>query len=276
MGALAGAGPCVVLQPPMPPSPYETELLLQQYLLFHYGTGEDQLPYPFGPHEALFYPVRCVAEFVPYFCATGETVRALELGCAVGRSSFELARHAREVIGIDLSRRFIQAAETMRERGEISFVRVEEGTVTTPLCGRLPAGIERRRCRFQTGDATVYDPSLGTFDLVLAANLLDRVESPTRLLENCVRYLRAGGTLILSSPYTWLPEFTPAEAWLGGRLDPEGRPIQTPASLRNILEPACKLLTTKDLPFLIREHARKYQWSVAQATVWRRGATANS
>jgi len=89
------------------PSLYETELLLQQYLLFHYGTGEDQLPYPFGPHDALFYPVRCVAEFAPFF---GETVRALDLGCAVGRSSFELARHAREVIGIDLSRRFIQAA----------------------------------------------------------------------------------------------------------------------------------------------------------------------
>jgi hypothetical protein len=27
---------------------------------------------------------------------------------------------------------------------------------------------------------------------------------------------------------------------------------------------------TKDLPFLIREHARKFQWSVAQATLWER------
>jgi hypothetical protein len=24
----------------------------------------------------------------------------------------------------------------------------------------------------------------------------------------------------------------------------------------------------KDLPFLIREHARKFQWSVAEATIW--------
>ena len=29
-------------------------------------------------------------------------------------------------------------------------------------------------------------------------------------------------------------------------------------------------IAAKDLPFLIREHARKYQWSVAQATIWRR------
>jgi hypothetical protein len=27
---------------------------------------------------------------------------------------------------------------------------------------------------------------------------------------------------------------------------------------------------TKDMPFLIREHARKFQWSVAQATLWKR------
>jgi hypothetical protein len=25
-----------------------------------------------------------------------------------------------------------------------------------------------------------------------------------------------------------------------------------------------------DLPFLIREHQRKFQWSVAEATIWRR------
>lgn len=30
------------------------------------------------------------------------------------------------------------------------------------------------------------------------------------------------------------------------------------------------LMGRKDLPFLIREHARKFQWSVAQATIWRR------
>ena len=28
------------------------------------------------------------------------------------------------------------------------------------------------------------------------------------------------------------------------------------------------LVRELDLPFLIREHARKFQWSVAQATIW--------
>ena len=49
---------------------YETDLLVNEYLLFHYGTAEDQLPYAFGPKEALFYPVRCVSEFLPGYEAT--------------------------------------------------------------------------------------------------------------------------------------------------------------------------------------------------------------
>jgi putative 4-mercaptohistidine N1-methyltranferase len=246
---------------------YETDPLLQQYLLFHYGTEEDQLPFSFGPREALFYPVRCVTEFGAFF---GEPARALDLGCAVGRSTFELGRYAAEVIGVDLSQSFIHAARAMQRDGEIRFWRLEEGAIRTPLRRSLPAGLQRSRCRFQTGDATVYDPALGTFDVVLAANLLDRVQSPRSLLQNCLRYLRPGGTLILASPYTWIPEFTPPDAWLGGRLGPQGQRIDTVASLRALLEPPCKLLRIADLPFLIREHARKYQWSVAQATVWRR------
>jgi hypothetical protein len=35
-----------------------------------------------------------------------------------------------------------------------------------------------------------------------------------------------------------------------------------------VLDPHFTLARTLELPFLIREHARKFQWSVAQATVW--------
>ena len=71
---------------------YESDLLVEQYLLFHYGTAEDQLPYSFGPRDALFYPIRCVNDFLP---SIGEVEGALDLGCAVGRSTFELSRWAR-------------------------------------------------------------------------------------------------------------------------------------------------------------------------------------
>ncbi|HKI69833.1 MAG TPA: methyltransferase domain-containing protein, partial [Verrucomicrobiae bacterium] len=84
---------------------YETDRAVSEYLLFHYGTPEDILPYNFGPIAALNYPVRCVTECLDVKRLPAQA-RALDLGCAVGRSSFELARHCAEVIGIDFSHRF--------------------------------------------------------------------------------------------------------------------------------------------------------------------------
>ena len=246
---------------------YETDLLVDQYLLFHYGSAEDQLPYQFGPRDALFYPIRCVNDFLP---AIGAVQRALDLGCAVGRSTFELSRWASEVVGIDLSHRFIEAANRVRKTGRIEIKRLEEGEVVSRLTRELPLDLSRERCRFEIGDATALPTNIGQFDVVLAANLVDRVKSPRNMLETFSALVRPGGYLILSSPYTWLEEFTPKSAWLGGRYGAEGHPVPTLDGIREALLGAFDHRLTKDLPFLIREHARKFQWSVAQATVWQR------
>ncbi len=246
---------------------YENQLLVEQYLLFHYGTVEDQLPYPYGPVEALFYPVRCVTEFLP---AIGTVSRALDLGCAVGRSTFELSRWATEIIGIDLSRAFIAAANRVRESGRTEIRRQEEGDLETVFTRELPAGLDRERCRFEVGDATDLREDIGQFDLVLAANLIDRVNAPIKLLRSFSNLIRPNGHLILASPYTWMEEFTPRTNWIGGRYNAEGIAEWSLDGLQKALHSDFDHLQTKDLPFLIREHARKFQWSVAQATVWRR------
>ena len=76
---------------------YETAKALSEYLLFHYGKPEEVLPWDFGPSDALDYPARCVSECVAAD-RLAANARALDLGCAVGRSTFELARHCAEVI----------------------------------------------------------------------------------------------------------------------------------------------------------------------------------
>ena len=43
-------------------------------------------------------------------------------------------------------------------------------------------------------------------------------------------------------------------------------------SLKEILAPHFELIEKQDMPFLIRETVRKYQWTVAHATVWKRTA----
>jgi putative 4-mercaptohistidine N1-methyltranferase len=244
---------------------YETDTLVDQYLLFHYGEGEDQLPYPFGPHDALFYPIRCVTEFVPLI---GRVDRALDLGCAVGRSTFELARMAREVIGIDLSQRFISAAQEIQRTGKIQFNRQEEGSFYTAISRQLDATIDRTRCRFEVGDALQLRSDLGKFDFILGANLIDRVPSPRELLLSFGRLLNSGGHLLIASPYTWLAEFTPTEEWLGARESWSN--TTTLQAIQEKLGNGFELISSKDLPFLIREHVRKYQWSVAQASLWKK------
>ncbi len=57
---------------------------------------------PSDPFDALDFAVRAVTACVDFARLPAEA-RALDLGCAVGRSSFELARGCREVLGIDFS-----------------------------------------------------------------------------------------------------------------------------------------------------------------------------
>jgi len=247
---------------------YESDRALAEYLLFHYGEDADVLPPGTGPVEALRYPVRCVEEC---FTLTGlpEKCRALDLGCAVGRSSFELARHFTEVIGIDLSQSFIAAAHHLRTTGEITYLRRDEGECCTQLTARIPREIDRQRVQFEGGDAETLRHGLGAFDAVLLANLIDRLRHPRSCVERLAALVKAGGELVIASPYTWLEEFTPRENWLGGFLR-DGDCVRTRASLESLLLPAFELVAVKNLSLLIREHARKFQWSVAEATVWRR------
>jgi putative 4-mercaptohistidine N1-methyltranferase len=250
----------------MPPDFYETERALSEYLLFHYGRPEQVLPWEGGPVAALNFPVRCVAECL----AQGPVpagARALDLGCAVGRATFELARHCAQVIGIDYSHRFIEAALQLREGGSIAYRYCEEGSLTLPAVAEVPAEIDRQRVTFEQGDAHALRPGLGQFDVVFLANLVDRLHDPAKCLRSLAALVRPGGQVILTTPCTWLEEFTPRANWLGG-FERNGQPVRTSEALEVLMQPYFALAQTRDLPFLIREHARKFQWSVALATIW--------
>jgi putative 4-mercaptohistidine N1-methyltranferase len=255
--------------PPGVANIYETDRLLAEYLLFHYAGDDEILPWAFGPREALGYPVR-TARAVEWAGKTADGCgRALDLGCAVGRSSFELARYYGEVIGLDFSHRFIDAARVLAGGGSIGYPRLEEGEVTTPLQARAPAGIDHGRVRFLQGDAGQLPSDWEGFDCVHAANLLCRLPAPARLVAGLPRLVAPGGLLVLATPCSWLEEFTPRSHWLGGVVE-DGRPVRTFDRLKHLLNPHFVLEMTCDEPFLIREHARKFQWSVAQVSVWKR------
>jgi putative 4-mercaptohistidine N1-methyltranferase len=239
---------------------YESDKLLAEYLLFHFGDACEILPadreWPAGMREALDFAVRTPGHF------SSQTVaRGLDLGCAVGRSAFEMSRACGEVIGIDFSHAFIRAAETLRGGEAVPYERREESAITTSLTAFPPQGIDGSKLRFLQGDAMDLPPGLGVFDRVHAANLLCRLPRPRLLLDRLPDLVRTGGELVLATPCTWLEDFTPAENW------PPGTTFDW---LVEALAPAFELIRAADEPFLIRETARKFQWSQSMVTVWKR------
>lgn len=242
---------------------YETEELLHQYLLFHYGEAADVLPWPDGPAAALGFPARCVNEGFRRPCSG----RALDIGCAVGRATFELARYFDTVVGIDYSETFVRAAAAIASEGSLAYEICETGSIVRPAQARNPGGL-RGTIAFEQGDAQALREDLGTFDGVLAANLLCRLARPQQFLERLPSLVNPGGQLVITTPNTWLESFTAREYWLGAT-PRTGEPLE---ALKAQLEGAFTLEQVWDMPFLIREHRRKYQWSVAQATRWIRNS----
>lgn len=237
---------------------YETRKLLGEYLLFHYGNADEILPddAPSAMHEALDFAVRTTEHF-----GSHEVGRGLDLGCAVGRSAFEMSRTCAEVIGIDFSRSFIDAAESLRTGSILPYQRLEEAHVSTDLEARLPEDFETERLHFETGDAMNLRADLGSFDRVHAANLLCRLPEPQRLLDRLPSLVKPGGELVLATPCTWLAEFTPPENWPAG---------STFDWLKERLFADFELIRQTNEPFLIRETARKFQFTFSLVTVWRR------
>ncbi len=255
---------------------YETERLLNEYLLFHYGADDEVLPWTFGPKNALGFAQRSVNALLDRAIVPA-TARALDLGCAVGRSCYELAVVCDEVIGVDYSQRFVDAAETLRRDGSLHYFRSDEGTARTALYASRPQSGRRdthvpsderhksvpspchERIRFEQGDAMNLREDLGAFDVVHAANLLCRLSEPQKLIDRLPSLVKPGGQLLLTTPCTWLEEYTPSANW------PQGSTFDW---LQRELGAHFTLELQKDIPFLIREHARKFQWSVTLGTRW--------
>ncbi len=75
---------------------------------------------------------------------------------------------------------------------------------------------------------------------------------------------------MLSSPYTWLEAYTPKENWLGGFRE-NGEAVTTYQHLQRLLRNDFEeIQPAEDIPFVIRETARKHQYTIAQASYWRR------
>ncbi len=239
---------------------YESDTSVSQYCEFQYAKSS------FGVEN---FAVTCAKLASEYSL---NHTKALDLGCATGRASFELARHFDKVTAIDFSARFIQVGVALQTKGKIFYERQEEGEIKS----RQSHSLEefsllhvKDKVEFWQGDACNLKAHFKDFDLVMATNLIDRLYEPRLFLESVHERLNEEGILILTSPYTWLEEYTAKEFWIGGYMDENDKEVSTLEGLKSILEKNFKLLDTKDIEFVIRETPRKYQHTIAQMSIWK-------
>jgi len=242
---------------------YTSDVAVGQYCDAHYGPDRLGLP-NFGAELVRL----CLA-------AHGDRPqrRALDLGCAVGRASFELARSFEQVTAIDYASRLITLAQRLQRRGHLRYQLIEEGDLlcehiaSLAECGLVEAA---PRVSFHQGDAQQLGSRYRNYDLVLAAHLIDRLPAPARFLRQIHERLVIGGLLVLTSPYNWLEEYTPRRKWLGGCYK-GGKPQVSLSTISRLLRLRFEMVEDPiDMPFAIRETARKYQYNIAQLSFWRR------
>lgn len=244
-------------------SRYNSDAALSQYCDAHYG------PDKFGVENFSVRLVRLSLEVMP----EAKRERALDLGCAVGRASFELARTFRRVEGVDYSSRFIALADRLRERGRLNYPCREEGElVSSRVVSLAEFGLEEAagRVRFSQGDAQQLAQEMDGFSFILLANLVDRLPNPGRFLQQIHQRLNLGGVLALATPYAWLDVYTPRQNWLSGRFE-RGRPLYGDAGIKKYLvRRFSQVGPAQEVEFVIRETARYFQHGISQLTLWRR------
>ncbi len=118
----------------------------------------------------------------------GTGTRLLDLGCGAGRHAFEAARRGASVVALDTDqaelRQVAAIAAAMAEAGEIS-----SATAIRPAAG----------------DATRMPLGDDSFDLVIAAEVLEHIPADQAAMTEIARVLRPGGIAAITVP-AWLPE----------------------------------------------------------------------
>eukprot|EP00055_Hartaetosiga_balthica_P016087 m.99923 g.99923 ORF g.99923 m.99923 type:complete len:856 (-) comp9035_c5_seq1:19-2586(-) len=249
---------------------YEAEVTLNQYVHLHYGND------PITPAAAQNYPQRVVETLLSEMStSSGSTFnRVLDVGCAVGGVSFELAKHFQNVLGVDISGSFIEVANELRTNGILPYEIKDEGAIKSQYMASLPDGTNTNNVSFKHMDVMSIPGDMGTFDAVVCANMIDRLSNPSSLLGRLGGdhgIVRPGGYVLISSPYTWSERFTPSALWVGGTMNSDnGEPYRSLDGLHNALDNDFELVSIQDLPLTLREHSRLFEYIASQASIWKR------
>ena len=207
---------------------------------------------------------RCLARLLAMAHPVQGVRRVLDLGCAAGRTSLDLAAAHPDalVLGLDLGFALLRVARRAAE-GEVTYPRRRIGLIhDRRRFAVAPEGVDR--ADFWACDALALPFAPGVADLAAALNLLDCVPDPRGLLAALAEAVRPGGRALLATPYDWSARATPPETWIGGHSPRSAHGGAAEPFLRALVEPGAHgrsvpglhLVAEADMPWQTRLHDR--------------------
>jgi SAM-dependent methyltransferase len=112
----------------------------------------------------------------------------LDLGCGFGRHAFEGLRRGARVVACDMAVPELQQVRSLFEAMVLAGEAPADGMAVTV-----------------NGDATRLPFPDGTFDRVIASEVMEHIPNDSDALDELVRVLRPGGVIAITIP-SWLPE----------------------------------------------------------------------
>lgn len=209
----------------------------------------------------------------------GETVRrlspeadqALDVGSSLGALSYALAETVASVVAVELREPLFERALQIQRQGVVQL--------TLPLGGKLCEERQYQldsallsRVSFKRADPVSLPAEFQNFAVVLLNDIITAVPSPASLLGRLSGergLVAVGGLLLVLSDFAW-GDACEESLWLGGRLDQDGRPIDSASHLVAELAPSFDLVERRTLPYFELLGAGKTIWGEKQLLALRR------
>jgi SAM-dependent methyltransferase/uncharacterized protein YbaR (Trm112 family) len=187
----------------------------------------------------------------------------LDLGCAVGRATFELAARSDDlVLGCDIHVPMLRLARRILREGRVGYDRRRVGLIYDRR--EFDVSVASERVDFWYADAMALpfpSASIGTYH---SLNLIDCLPNPYGHLTLVADLLAAGGHAILATPFDWSTSVTPVEYWVGGHGPRTPHAGSSAALLAALLTPGAhpgsisglSMISEAEVPWVVRLHER--------------------
>jgi putative 4-mercaptohistidine N1-methyltranferase len=195
----------------------------------------------------------------------------LDLGCSVGRTSFELADTFSFIDAIDFSARYIRYGVQLQRGDNIRFINQKEGELfdfNEINLNKLDLP-EAKNILFSQGDASNLKSTFNQYDVVLAQNILEKNHQPKLFLTTINKRINDKGLLILVSDYSFNEDKTTKSQWLGG-IKVNGENVTGFDGITEVLTDKFNLLEYQDLLRMLPINQRNFDASMMHLTVWQK------